>query len=264
MYKKIENTYLGFTDNIREPQKTRTENTLDKLIRYDGNIYNMVTFLVGGLIEGRKPEKKENVQWYKKDGQLSRPRTEYRFLTLDGSQYWEMKKTYFDFCIYCMKNGLTTQDSVDDYIKKENDLKAEQMRIRQEEEQIAQDKARKEEAERLQMEDVIIQTLENLPETEKELMRRIFESVCGNANIAGLNYRLLALIHNYDNPLCRADIISRLHNGNRASIKTFEHVTGLTLPKAYKERRKYLENISSADFVGIKEFVPRKSNNQIG
>lgn len=260
MYKKIEGTYLGFTDHIREPQKTRTETTLDKPIRHDGHIYNMVTFLVGGLTEGRKPEKKENVQWYKKNGELCRPRTEYRFLTPDGRQYTEIKKTEFDFCIHCIKNGLTTYDSVDDYIKKENDRKAEQMRLRQEEEQRAKARALQEETRRLQTEDVIRQTLENLPNAEKELMSRIFENICGSASTAALNYRLLALIHNYDNPLCRADIISRLHNGNRASIKTFEHITGLTLPKTYKERREYLESISSADFTGIREFVPCKKH----
>lgn len=91
-------------------------------------------------------------------------------------------------------------------------------------------------------------------------MRRIFDNICGSASTAALNYRLLALIHNYDNPLCRADIISRLHNGNRASIKTFEHITGLTLPKTYKERREYLAGISSADFTGITEFVPCKKH----
>lgn len=258
MYKIIRDTYLGFTDNTREPQKTRTEKLLDQSIRYDGNIYNMVTFLVGGLMDGRIPEKKENVQWCKRNGELSRPRTQYRFLTPDGSQYWEMNKTYFDFCIYCMEKGLTTPDSIDGYVKKENVQKEEEARARQEEERRTQEKFLQEEAERQRTEDTISRTLAALPETEKELMRRIFESIIGDASVACLNYKLIALIHHFDNPLCKADIISRLRSENRASIKTFEHMTGLTLPKTYKERRAYLESISSADFTGMREFVPRK------
>lgn len=38
--------YLGFTDGIKEPRKTKVENELDRLYRYNGNIYNATTFCV--------------------------------------------------------------------------------------------------------------------------------------------------------------------------------------------------------------------------
>ena len=38
--------YLGFTDGIKEPRKTKIENELDRLYRYNGNIYNATTFYV--------------------------------------------------------------------------------------------------------------------------------------------------------------------------------------------------------------------------
>lgn len=37
--------FLGFTDGIKEPQKTRTEKVLSKYYRYNGDIYNTITYL---------------------------------------------------------------------------------------------------------------------------------------------------------------------------------------------------------------------------
>ena len=42
--------YLGFTDNIKEPRKTKVENELDCLYRYNGNIYNMQFIFISGSI----------------------------------------------------------------------------------------------------------------------------------------------------------------------------------------------------------------------
>lgn len=49
--------YFGFTDNIKEPRKIKVENLLDKLIRYDGKIYNMVDYLCLKILEGYYLEK---------------------------------------------------------------------------------------------------------------------------------------------------------------------------------------------------------------
>ena len=49
---ETDNFYFGFTDNIKEPRKTKVENLFDKLIRYDGKIYNMVDYLCLKLLEG--------------------------------------------------------------------------------------------------------------------------------------------------------------------------------------------------------------------
>ena len=38
-------SYLGFTDNIKEPRKTKVENTLDHLYRYNGEVMSAVNFL---------------------------------------------------------------------------------------------------------------------------------------------------------------------------------------------------------------------------
>lgn len=46
-------------DGIKEPQRTKVENELKRLYRYNGEIYNAVTFLCMKLLEGCRPEKKK-------------------------------------------------------------------------------------------------------------------------------------------------------------------------------------------------------------
>lgn len=49
-------SYLGFTDNIKEPRKTKIENTLDHLYRYHGEVMSAVSFLCTKLLEGCCPD----------------------------------------------------------------------------------------------------------------------------------------------------------------------------------------------------------------
>ena len=79
-----------------------------------------------------------------------------------------------------------------------------------------------------------------------------------------MNYSLVALIHNFDDPYCKEEIISRLHNDNKASIKIFECITGLKLPKSYKDRKVYLEGLTTKDFKGIIEYKPRRERKEKG
>ena len=70
--------------------------------------------------------------------------------------------------------------------------------------------------------------------------------------------RILTLIDNIDNDLCKDTLMNWLHNGNRASIKVFECITGLKLPKSNKERREYLRGLSKSNYIESVEFKPRK------
>jgi hypothetical protein len=75
---------------------------------------------------------------------------------------------------------------------------------------------------------------------------------------------LLVMIDNIDNPRCKKDIISRLHNGNWCSIKTFEHITGIKLEKTQKARRAQIETITKADYKDTpKQFKPRKTTEKV-
>ncbi len=88
------------------------------------------------------------------------------------------------------------------------------------------------------------------------MMRTVFLNLVGTANA---NTDLLVLIENIDRPMCRDKLISWLHNGNKASRKTFECVTGLKLPKTAKETKTFLSSVSTADYKAPVPFKMRKS-----
>ena len=98
--------------------------------------------------------------------------------------------------------------------------------------------------------------VEKIPDFQKEIIDSIFFAIYGQQNT--WNYTLAVCINNYNNPLCKEEVIARLHNDNKASIKIFECLTGLKLPKGYKERKTYLESISVSDFKEAVDYNPRK------
>ena len=71
--------FLGFTDGIKEPRKTKVENELSACYRYNDSLYNAVEFLCVKLLEGCYPDKQENYQYYKRNGELSKPKTLYKY-----------------------------------------------------------------------------------------------------------------------------------------------------------------------------------------
>lgn len=114
-------SFLGFTNTIKEPRKTKVENTLDKRIHAsDGLIYNRRTFIINSLLEGRTVEKAENVISYNaRTGNQNKPKTEYRLFSIDTRCYMEITKTDFDFFNYCNDHGLNTEAHITDFIMQE-------------------------------------------------------------------------------------------------------------------------------------------------
>ena len=143
--------YLGFTDSIKEPQKTKVESELNRAYRYNGKIYNAVTFLCVKLLEGCYPEKEENYQYYKRNGELSKPKTLYMYMNTDGKQYFELNKTQYDFVCYLLKNELNTEESMIAYDKADIERMEAFKRIEREEKahQEAEEYKRAEEKERM-------------------------------------------------------------------------------------------------------------------
>ena len=136
----------------------------------------------------------------------------------------------------------------------------EQKRLQEENERAALEKAEQERKEIERVKTLLVEDMERLPEMETKIIDDIFLDVYGMEK--KWNYNLLPLIHYYDIPYCKNQIKERLHNGNKASIKIFECVTGLKLPKGYKERMTYLESITSSDFKEPVEYKPRKKAEQ--
>lgn len=248
--------YFGFTDNIKEPRKTKVENLFDKLIRYDGKIYNMVDYLCLKLLEGYYLEKVENYTYYKRNGELTKPKTLYKFVNKNEKTYIELKKTEYGFVEYLINNGLDTEQAMKKAIADHKVYMEEQKRLQEENERAALGKVEQERKEIERVKTLLAEDMERLPEMETKIIDDIFLDVYGMEK--KWNYNLLPLIHYYDIPYCKNQIKKRLHNGNKASIKIFECVTGLKLPKGYKERMAYLENITSSDFKEPVEYNPRK------
>ena len=222
------------------------ENLLSSLIRYDGENYNIVDLLRIKLLEGYYLEKVENYTYYKRNGELSKPKTLYKFVNKNGRSYMEMKKTEYDFVEYLVNNRLDTEQAMKKAIEDHKAYMEEQKRLQEENERAAHIKAEQEQKEIERIKAMLAKDMEHLPKAETKIVDDIFLNIYGMENKA--NYSLLLLIHHYDIPYCKNQIKERLHNGNKASIKIFECITGLKLPKGYKDRMKYLENITSADF----------------
>ncbi len=251
-------SYLGFTDNIKEPRRTKVENTLDHLYRYHGEVMSAVNFLCTKLLEGCWLEIKENYTTLKRNGERTKPKTLYMFMNNGehGRQYFELNKTQYDFVQYLINNGIDTEEKMlaknkADIEKMEADKKAEEESKRLEEER---EKQKSEEKEKFK-EWLFVESAA-IPDFQIEIINSIFLALYGKEN--PWNYSLAVCINNYDKPMCKEEIKTRLHNDNKASIKIFECLTGLKLPKGYKERMAYLDSITSADFENPVEYKPRK------
>lgn len=252
--------YLGFTDGIEGPRKTKVENELDRSYKYNGNIYNATTFLCVKLLEGCQPEKEENYQYYKRNGELSKPKTLYKYMNVDGKCYFELNKTQYDFVCYLLKKGLNTEESMVAYDKADIDH-VEALKQTEQEEKArleAEEQRKAEEKENFKI--WIQKESEKIPDFQKKIIDCIFLSIYGQEN--AWNYSLAVCINNYNNPLCKEEVIARLHNDNKASIKIFECLTGLKLPKGYIERKTYLESISVSDFKEAVDYNPRKKREE--
>ena len=248
--------YLGFTDGIKEPRKTKVENELDHLYRYNGNIYNATTFLCIKLLEGYYPDKDENYQYYKRNGELSKPKTLYMYMNPDEKQYFELNKTQYDFVCYLLENGLNKEEVIITYDNADVAYHESLKRAKQEEKarQEAEEQRKTEEKENFKI--WMYNEVEKIPDFQKEIIDSIFFAIYGQQNT--WSYTLAVCINNYNNSLCKEEVIARLHNDNKASIKIFECLTGLKLPKGYKERKTYLESISVSDFKEAVDYNPQK------
>lgn len=248
--------FLGFTDGMQEPHKKNIEDTLRKLQIYNGKSYNTVNLLCDMLLEGRYPEKIENYQYHKRNGELSKPKTLYMFSHPDQEHYCELNKTQYDFVCYLLQNGFDTEEKMMVY----DNADVERIEARKQEEREAKARQEAEERKRAEEKKRIYKMIEEqakdiLPE-EKEIVDSIFLDIYGEGPHG--NYSLVTLIHNFDNPYCKEELILRLTTYNQANAKIFECITGLKIPKSYNERKKYIEGLTSADFQEMTQYKSHK------
>lgn len=240
-------TTLGFTEGMKPMQIARVEEQLDKRVKYNNTIYSMKEYIVIKLSEGSYPVIMENCWHYKRNGEKSKPETQYRLQTdkKGGTYYFKLNKTQGEFCLYCSEKFKT----LDEVKKKDNEVFSAMEKIRLQQEETERIKERKE-IERIEkrksFRSWMLEESKKIPQEQKDIITSIFVKKYGVVN--DWNFSLAVCINNFDDEMCKNEIISRLHNDNKASIKIFECLTGLKLPKGYKKRIEYLENITSKDF----------------
>lgn len=254
---KLQNTYLGYTSNLKPMQKAKIEKTLNGLIRSEGNIYTQKEFILNRVKEGYKPFVVEDYCYYKKDGKLTKPKTDYR-LKNDEGVYFTINKTLYDFAIYIIDNNF-----IDNTVRENHIIAEQQEFIRQgqiEKEKELHDQQEKELNQKQEQE------FKNWLESETKiynnndklnLAKEIFLYEQGGCSDQQLK-KLLILIDNIDNSLCRENLISWLHCGNKTSKKVFYHVTGIKLPSTDKDTKRILETLTLNDYIGIIDYKPRK------
>ena len=252
--------YLGFTDGIKEPRKTKVENNLLRCYSYKGDIYNTVEFLCTKLLEGCYLEKEENYTKLKRNGERTKPKTLYMLFDKDARTYIELNKTEYDFVSYLIEKELNTEEKILNYDKKDIERIKVLQKTQEDEKKLQEEIKRKQEEEKEKFKEWMFNEIENVPQFQKDIIDTIFLDIYGNEN--EWNYSLAVCINNYNNPLCKTEVISRLHNDNKASIKIFECLTGLKLPKGYKERIAYLEELTVLDFKEPIKYIPLRKINR--
>ena len=95
----------GYGDGKTQIQIERLFDVLSKKYIYDGKLKTRKDFIIDTLAEGGKAEQKDGVISYygsKWDKKQSKPKTEYRLYTAEGS-FYSVTKIEFDFACYMMQ-----------------------------------------------------------------------------------------------------------------------------------------------------------------
>lgn len=128
---KLQNSYLGFT-NVSTMQGGKKANALDKMMNFGGSIgiKTRKEFIANYLFDNEcKLEMEENYQTYKRDGELTKPKTAYR-LKNDDDTFYDITKTEYDFAIYILKM-FPSKESIIKYIEDESKI-AEEEKVKNE------------------------------------------------------------------------------------------------------------------------------------
>lgn len=245
-------------------QRGKKEEQLSKLFRNDGIIYRFADFAVFMMFEkGYKATTKTITHGYvngyygREWRELSKPKTEYRLESDAESLFYTINKTMFEYCNYIVDTFNTLSDA-ENYAEKE---RLEQERAKAEAE--AEENRQREEAEeqkrrvKAHKEWICTEREKYINTTIETMCKAIFAYYYGENNTT-VCCDVVILAKDIENPLSRQELINRLHNDNKASIKIFEQFTGIKLPKNYKERIEFLATVQPDQYGEMTEFKPRK------
>lgn len=259
----LDNTYLGFTDNMKPMEKARAEKLLDSKKRYNGTVLTNKQFVVNQVIEGDIPKFEENVSHYsKKIGGNTKPKDEYHLKTKDNS-YWTIEKTLYNFAVYLILKELTNEVTIESFIKDEQERNQKEIE-KQISEKLAQEQTKKEHEEKVfGFQSWTNEQLKNYNDNNKMiLMQNIWIDEIGS--FKGDMIKLLVYIDNIDDSKyghwCKECLIDWLHLGNKTSKKVFYHITGIKLPSTNKGTYEILNNITKSQYKGIVPYKKRQKH----
>lgn len=254
---------LGYLEGFTNLQKGRIVKQFEKIVRYNNDLYNYKDYIVIRILEGFNTIKiKENYTYYKRNGEISKPKTLYLLENSSENSYIELNKTLFNFASWLINNNFTTKEKINE-IDNITFKKLEQIKI-DEERREAEEIAKKNELKKLEenFKKELEQKVIDYNNKEKlELAKNIHINEYGEFYLRSAKL-ILVLIENLDKKLYKDEIKNMLHLDNKASRKIFECVTGLKLPKTLKGTREFLESITSKNFKGMKEFKARNNNKE--
>lgn len=146
---KLNNSFLGFTDNMKPLQKAKVEKHLNSLISYNDTVLAQKDWIFQLLQNGYTPKLEENYSYYsrKKDG-YTKPKNLY-MLDKDDS-FYEVSKTSYEFAKYLIENGFTDIEKAKRYIEQERQQREELERLKREQEE--RERKKKEEQARIRRE----------------------------------------------------------------------------------------------------------------
>jgi hypothetical protein len=262
------NTYFGYTDTMQPMKKVRIQNTLDKKYRYSDGVMTCKEHLYKLLQVGSTLKMLEDYSYYSSKTQaMTKPKTEYQihFIIQDNGKdiavYNSITKTEYDYCNYIIANGFIDSTKVDQFIiDEQNRIKAEQ-EAQANTERLQQETEQREIKEQEQFKIWLAEQAAQYNNTAKiELQKQIWLNLIGNYGSHAIE--LLVLIDNMDKPRCKAELKQWLHLHNKASLKTFEYITGIKLGSTEKEICAILDSVTQDDFKETQEFKPHKKHEQ--
>ena len=223
-------------------------------------------WIVNTIFEGNKP--KENLieygyqyiytrwgrekQWLKYDI----PKKEYIFCGIDGKQSksLQLNKSQYEFAVWVTENFNT----LDDALKADANY-TEKLRIAKEEAERQERKRIEAEqrvkAEKDQYEQYALSEAKKLIDTKIcELYKQTMIKIYGeDYRIYLRGLMLYVCAREIENPLAKDMLVHWLYNDNKGSIKFFEIVSGCKLPKTYKKRVEFLQQLT-ADRINLMHY----------
>ena len=260
---KRTNSCYGFISNYKPMYATRKQEQLDKHFKFEDEVYRFADFAVAALLEGGYHMETEtithgviNTRWGKDWGELSKPHMEYRFRS-DDRTFYKLNKTQYDYCIYILENFESIAE-IDKYLSDENTrIIAEKERIKREVEERQKREEEDIREKRKFQQWLNEECLKYSDTTFAKECSKIFEKQYPNSSMAVslLNVSVAVLARNIMDERCRTELIQRLHNDNKASIKVFELYTGVKLPKNYKDRIALLKIITPNSYINANSAI---------